>query len=296
MARALTTLLERPELPLPAGDILAGIAPALMVGTPTAHPADVVEVFLRRDGIVSRVVRAIREPGFRGDPTQWFRALLPPLQTGAREDYRVEWTRAGRRVAMLPADGSWLSLLGVDGTTAPAGAPAARTHPASATGQPRFGYDLEFFAALTVNLRPEVIGATPDGYRANFFITDGCVVGPRIEAEVLPDGGDWMHIRPDGVGMANIRITLAHSRRRAHPRPGQRRLRPRAGRLREGRQGRLHRVATAARHRPLVHGRLEVAVAQSLPRPRHRARVARNAAGAGATSTFPRVGDRIGRG
>ena len=203
----LGSLLERPNLPLPAGDILSGIAPALMVGTPTAHPADVVEVFLRRDGLSSRVVRAIREPGFREDPTQWFRALLPPLQTGAREDYRVEWTRAGRRIAMLPADGSWLSLLGVDGRPETSPAPATRVHPALGAGQPRFGYDLEFFAALTVNLRAEVIGATPDGYRANFFIKDGCVVGPRIEAEVLPEGGDWMHIRPDGVGMANIKIT-----------------------------------------------------------------------------------------
>ena len=207
MRSAVESLLERPGQPLPAGDILAGIAPALMVGTSTAHPADVVEVFLRRDGMASRVVRAIREPGFREDPTQWFRALLPPLQTGAREDYRVEWTRAGRRVAMLPADGTWLSLVGVDGTVAPASPPAAGMQPARATGQPRFGYDLEFFAALTVNLRPEVIGATPDGYRANFFVKDGSVIGPRIEAEVLPEGGDWMHIRPDGVGMANIKIT-----------------------------------------------------------------------------------------
>jgi len=152
----------------------------------------------------------MREPGITAGP-QWFSAQLPPLNPGERAEYQVQWSRGGRCVATLPADGSWYSLRGVTETPRSGHAPQgearqsfARSRPASA---PRFAYDLEFFAALTVTLRAEVIGATPDGYRANFFITGGTVVGPHIEAEVLPEGGDWMHIRPDGVGMANIKIT-----------------------------------------------------------------------------------------
>jgi hypothetical protein len=77
----------------------------------------------------------------------------------------------------------------------------------SSVGTPRWAYDLTFFAALTVNLRSEVVGATPEGYRINFFVKDGTVIGPRISAVVHPDGGDWMCIRPDGIGVVDIKIT-----------------------------------------------------------------------------------------
>jgi hypothetical protein len=60
---------------------------------------------------------------------------------------------------------------------------------------------------LTVNLRAEVLGATPEGYRINFYVKDGTVRGPKIDAVVIPEGGDWMCIRPDGIGMVNITIT-----------------------------------------------------------------------------------------
>jgi hypothetical protein len=164
----------------------------------------------------------MRQPGIMDSAVQWFRAQLPPLDPGAREDYRVEWSRGGRRMATLPADGSWYSLVGVahqhaaaigaaphsviDATavTATSDSPV-RGH--AATGQPRFGYDLQFFAALTADLRAELIGAAGEGYRANFFIKGGRVVGPTIDAELLPEGADFMNVRPDGVGICDIKIT-----------------------------------------------------------------------------------------
>lgn len=84
-------------------------------------------------------------------------------------------------------------------------------HSASAShspGTPRWAYDMAFFATLTVNLRPEVLGETPEGYRINFFVKDGRVVGPRIDAVIRPDGGDWIHFRPDGIARPDIRLTL----------------------------------------------------------------------------------------
>jgi hypothetical protein len=66
---------------------------------------------------------------------------------------------------------------------------------------------LVFFAALTINLRPEILGDTPDGYRISFFVDDGRVVGPCIDAVVRRDGGDWMCIRRDGIGLIDVRIT-----------------------------------------------------------------------------------------
>jgi hypothetical protein len=200
-------LLERPGQPLPIGEILAGEFPTVIVGTPVSHPSDVVEVFLRRDAAPARVVRAVREPGIAHGAVQWFRALLPALPTGGREDYRVEWSRAGRRIATIPADGSWHSLIGVLHKAEPEGRADIRSDRDVWASGPRFAYDLKFFAALTVNLRAEILGATPDGYRINFFVKEGRVIGPTIDAVVEPEGGDWMCIRPDGIGAVHIKIT-----------------------------------------------------------------------------------------
>jgi Protein of unknown function (DUF3237) len=200
-------LLERVGFPLPSGPLSASTTPAVMVGTPIAHPVDLVQVLMRRGGGPPLVIRALRDAPSAGDPTQWFRAQLPALEPDREAEYRVEWLRAGRRIATLPTDGSWYRLLGV----AEAPSPQSVTPPAASHGdwpsQPRFDYGLEFFAALTVNLRPEPIGVTPEGYRVNFYVTDGRVIGPGINAVVLPSGGDWMCIRPDGVGAVNIKIT-----------------------------------------------------------------------------------------
>lgn len=72
---------------------------------------------------------------------------------------------------------------------------------------PRFGYGLEFLGALTVQLRAEVMGHTPQGYRINFFVVHGEAHGPRLHGKVRPEGGDWMNIREDGVGEVDIKIT-----------------------------------------------------------------------------------------
>jgi hypothetical protein len=76
---------------------------------------------------------------------------------------------------------------------------------------PRFGYSVEFLGTLSVRLRPEVLGRTPDGYRMNFFVVEGEIRGPRMNGMVRPEGGDWLKLRPDGVGEVNIRITYEMS-------------------------------------------------------------------------------------
>jgi hypothetical protein len=217
-ALAPAALLESSNLPLPTGSTPAGSSPALVVGAVPPHPSNVVEVLLRRDGGRVRALRAGREPasapGATPGDAQWFRTLLPPLRPGSRDEYRIELRRAGRCLAMLPEDGSWRSLEGtiVETAVPRADAPGGRGE-ASATStdswpsHPRYGYDLTFFAALTVNLRAEVLGPTPEGYRINFYVKDGRVAGPQIDAVVQPEGGDWMCIRPDGIGAVTIKIT-----------------------------------------------------------------------------------------
>ncbi len=70
---------------------------------------------------------------------------------------------------------------------------------------------LEFLFDITVYLdlaSPPVIGQTPHGYRQIFPITGGSFEGPRLKGKVLPGGGDWFLVRPDGVGELNARATL----------------------------------------------------------------------------------------
>lgn len=203
------SLLERDDLPLPSGVLSPGTAPVVAVGAAPQHPSNSVLVQMRRDGGPATFLRAMPEDTLSQEGEQWYQAALPTVDEGRRVDYRIELVRAGQRLASLPTDGSWLTVTGQPGP-APSSAGQIPVHsvgaPSSAAA-PLWAYDLTFFATLTARLRPVVIGETPEGYRINFFIESGHVAGPRIDAVVRSEGGDWMCIRPDGIGMVDIRVT-----------------------------------------------------------------------------------------
>ena len=68
---------------------------------------------------------------------------------------------------------------------------------------------LDYICSYTVDLQaPEIIGPTPEGLRAIFYITGGEVSGPRLRGRVRPVGADWLILRPDGVGRVDVRTTL----------------------------------------------------------------------------------------
>ena len=72
--------------------------------------------------------------------------------------------------------------------------------------QPHF----EFAFSVQVTLQPKIaLGAlTKGGDRYFVQILDGHFEGPRIKGKVLPGGGDWAHIRPDGVMDFDARYNL----------------------------------------------------------------------------------------
>ena len=55
---------------------------------------------------------------------------------------------------------------------------------------------------------PEVIGPLAEGVRLNVYVTDGEVFGPRMRGRLRPVGGDWLTLRPDGVGILDVRATI----------------------------------------------------------------------------------------
>lgn len=73
-----------------------------------------------------------------------------------------------------------------------------------------FPYTMEHICSYGVSLQTpfEVIGETPAGLRINAYVTGGRVEGARLSGEFLPVGGDWLTIRPDGVGVLNVRATI----------------------------------------------------------------------------------------
>jgi hypothetical protein len=64
---------------------------------------------------------------------------------------------------------------------------------------------------MTVRLTagpPQRLGAVPHGTRIVVPVTGGTFEGQRLRGEVLPGGGDWLLVRPDGVLELDLRITL----------------------------------------------------------------------------------------
>jgi hypothetical protein len=67
----------------------------------------------------------------------------------------------------------------------------------------------EFLFELSVTLEPpQVVGPTPNGDRRVRLISGGHFAGPKLQGEVLPGGGDWLLLRPDGARSLDVRLTL----------------------------------------------------------------------------------------
>ena len=55
---------------------------------------------------------------------------------------------------------------------------------------------------------PRPLGPTPFGERRIVRIAGGSFEGPRLRGAVLPEGGDWLLLRADGVLQLDVRATL----------------------------------------------------------------------------------------
>ena len=60
----------------------------------------------------------------------------------------------------------------------------------------------------TLQVPFEVIGPTPEGIRLNVYVTGGEAHGPKLNGKLRHAGGDWLVVRPDGVGVLDVRTTL----------------------------------------------------------------------------------------
>jgi hypothetical protein len=68
---------------------------------------------------------------------------------------------------------------------------------------------LEPLYDMHADLKPgTLVGPGPYGTRNIVDVTGGHVEGPRLRGRLLPSGGDWLLIRPDGRGLLDVRATL----------------------------------------------------------------------------------------
>jgi hypothetical protein len=195
------------DQPIPFGDLPAALPAGRPVPVscdmPSDHPSDLLLIG-RRDA--TREYPPVRATpyGSGGAPgsKRWL-ATLPALAAGDRMSFTPTLMRAGLIVATLPAR----TLTGVQPSPVP---PEPAADPPLATGViPRYQWASEFLGALTIQLAkpPESFGAVPEGLNITFYIASGEIHGPRINARIRGEGGDWMLVRRDGVGMADVRIT-----------------------------------------------------------------------------------------
>lgn len=69
-------------------------------------------------------------------------------------------------------------------------------------------YTLEHIFSYNLKLNPpEIIGPVPEGIRANVYTAEGTVSG-KVQGKLRPVGGDWVTIRPDGIGITDVRGTI----------------------------------------------------------------------------------------
>lgn len=61
---------------------------------------------------------------------------------------------------------------------------------------------------MHADLETQIIGQTRAGMRQIFIVKGGTISGPSGKGEVLPGGGDWAIIRPDGVLQLDVRATV----------------------------------------------------------------------------------------
>ena len=69
-------------------------------------------------------------------------------------------------------------------------------------------FEKAFSLRVALRLPSELIGPTPEGLRANFYVAGGAFDGPRLRGKLRPVGGDWFLVRRDGVGVLDVRCTL----------------------------------------------------------------------------------------
>jgi hypothetical protein len=197
-----------PDAPAPDGTTEQRQGVLVTVGVRPANPSNAVSVKYRVD---ERATETVSAPLVANDPqkrTQYFRAAFPTFWSGETVEYLPVVSCQGRRAP--------------DPATASIFATAFRLSEASAVPPPRrldsspigprvvFAANLEHLAHVRVQLvrEPELFGETPAGFVINWPPLSGTLDGPAFHARVVPGGEHQTVVRPDGIGILSVSVTI----------------------------------------------------------------------------------------
>ena len=197
------------DTPAPEGVVDSAENLSVIAGVSPANPSNTVSVLYRVDGGFERTVRASFLGTEYGAGRQYFQASFPRLPPGSKVEYTVIGENSGRRVPDPYAVTGLNRQFEVPRAVAPTPIPDAASQPNLLEG--RLPFSLEYLCHFTIHLGggdPEIIGETPEGIKVNWYISSGEVAGSKLSGKIHHEGGDWMTIRRDGVGLMDVRATL----------------------------------------------------------------------------------------
>ena len=194
------------DTPAPEGVVESGDNLSVIAAVSPANPSNTVSLLYRVEGGFERTVRATLSRNEHVAGRQYFKAAFPSLPPGTKIEYTVIGENSGRRV---PNPCTMTGLNRQFEVLRPA-APTSKAHEASQP-ESRLPFSVEYLCHFTIYLGgspPEIIGETPDGIKVNWYISSGEFTGPKLKGKINHEGGDWMTIRQDGVGIMDVRATL----------------------------------------------------------------------------------------
>ena len=169
-----------------------------------ARPGHSITVEYRVDGGPVREAAATPVLGNYKAGARLFRAVLPGQRRGLVEFLPV-LRFAGQPISSRLGRSTEASRYQVD---PPVAAGTTEGPGGAVSGWARWDWSTRFLGALRAEVRNEVVGDTPDGYRIDWHVEEGTFVGPGLDWVVLPGATDWMRIRRDGVAIVNVQACL----------------------------------------------------------------------------------------
>lgn len=193
------------DAPAPAGRTPSFSPAAIVVGVKPVSASNAVSILYRENDGCERNVRAMLWRTDYDTGRQYFRALMPAGTPGSKIEYQPVIFCAGRRIT-TPSPFPSSFYVSHENPSASRATPTETLQ----LGSRPFEYNMEHITRVVVQLskRPEVIGNTPDGLHIDFLVEGGVLRGQKLTGSFHPNGGDWMRIRTDGIGLTDILATI----------------------------------------------------------------------------------------
>jgi hypothetical protein len=175
----------------------------VLVAVSPRHVSNVVEAVCRVDDRAEQVVRGFRLMTNASGTEDIFAIDFPPMPDGARIAYLPRLSCSNRTADPRRMNATWASPIRTPRDTV--------VQPQPRPDSPPFGFNMDLLARVTVGLerQPISVGETPEGLRIDFPLGEGgTVVGPRLNGTILHSGEDWMLVRPDGIGLSQVRVLI----------------------------------------------------------------------------------------